>query len=79
MAEYVSNKSFDDEYFKKLILEYIKKFGKTKRKAIDKLIIPKLSAVLSDEQKKKKVENYLTILRIGGKIESSAYGIWELK
>ncbi|KAA6302930.1 MAG: hypothetical protein EZS26_000825 [Candidatus Ordinivivax streblomastigis] len=45
MAEYAKNKSFDDEYFKKLILEFIKKQRKANRKSIDGLIIPKLSLV----------------------------------
>ena len=79
MADYVKNKSFDDEYFKKLIFEYIKKQGKTSRKAIDKLIIPKLSEVLTEEQKKDKVRNFLSALRINGKIENTAYAIWEVK
>ena len=78
MAEYVENKSFDDEYFKKLILEYVKKQGKTSRKAIDKLILPKLSAVLSEEQKKIKVKNFLADMRTKRLIKSSNYGIWEI-
>jgi ATP-dependent DNA helicase RecG len=79
MADYVKNKSFDDEYFKKLIVEYIKKQGKTSRKSIDKLIIPKLSAVLTDEQKKNKVGNFLSALRIKRILKSTAYGIWEVE
>ena len=79
MAEYVKNKSFDDEYFKKLIVTYIKKQGKTSRKAIDKLIIPKLSAALTDEQKKKKVENFLTSLRKQDIVQSTSYGVWEVR
>jgi ATP-dependent DNA helicase RecG len=77
MADYVKNKSFDDEYFKKLIMEYIKKQGKTSRKAIDKLILPKLSAVLSEEQKKNKVTNFLSALRMKGKIKSLPGYFWE--
>ena len=78
MADYVENKSFDDEYFKKLILEYIKKQGNTSRKAIDKLIIPKLSAVLSEEQKKKKISNFLSALRTQGKIKSLPGYFWQI-
>jgi ATP-dependent DNA helicase RecG len=78
MAEYVANKSFDDEYFKKLILEYIKKQGKASRKGIDSLIIPKLSAVLSPEQKRNKVKNYLYFLSANEKIKCTAFGIWEI-
>lgn len=77
-AEYIANKSFDDAHFKDMILEYLKKFGQTKRNAIDNLIIPKLSAVLTDEQKKKKVGNLLSSLRLKGKIQTTAYGTWEL-
>ncbi|MDR0724947.1 MAG: hypothetical protein LBF59_02925 [Prevotellaceae bacterium] len=78
MAEYVQNKSFNDEHFKKLIVEFIKKQGKTSRKGIDNLIIPMLSAVLSDEQKKNKVTNYLSALRMKGVIKSVSYGLWEM-
>ena len=77
-AEYIANKSFDDEHFKKVIVEYIKKFGGTKRNSIDNLIIPKLSNVLSEEQKKGKVTNMLTALRKDGKIKTIAFGTWEL-
>ncbi|GHT39721.1 transcriptional regulator [Bacteroidia bacterium] len=78
MAEYVANKSFDDEYFKDLIIEYIKKQKKASRKGIDNLIIPKLSAVLNMEQRKTKVKNYLYILSKERKIKNVTYGIWEL-
>lgn len=76
-AEYIANKSFDDTHFKEMIVEYLKKFGKTKRKTIDNFIIPKLSAVLTEKQKKKKVGNYLNALRINGKIKAIGYGLWE--
>ena len=79
ISEYVANKSFDDDYFKKLILEYIEKQGKTKRKAINNFIIPKLSAVLSEEQKKDKVTNFLSSLRMSEKIICTSYGTWEIK
>jgi ATP-dependent DNA helicase RecG len=77
-AEYIANRSFDDNHFKDMIIEYIKKFGPTKRKAIDNLIIPKLSAVLDSEQKKKKVSNLLKSLREIERIKSTSFAIWEL-
>ena len=61
-----------------MILEYLKRFGKTKRNAIDNLIIPKLSATLTDDQRKNKVTNFLSSLRIDKKIKSTSYGAWEL-
>jgi len=79
LAEYVYNRSFDDAYFKDLIIEFIKKGGKVKRKDIDGLIIPKLSAVLSESQKKYKVGNFLSRLRDLGKIENVGFGEWQIK
>jgi ATP-dependent DNA helicase RecG len=77
-AEYIANRSFDDNHFKDIIIEYIKKFGPTKRKAIDHLIIPKLSAILNEIQKKKKVDNFLTALRGEGKLKTTQMRIWVL-
>ena len=77
-AEYIANRSFDDKHFKDMILEYLKKFGKTKRKPIDSLIIPKLSTALTEEQKKQKVTNFLTALRMEGKIENLSGYYWQL-
>jgi ATP-dependent DNA helicase RecG len=54
-AEYLANRSFDDSHFKEMILECLKKWGKTKRDKIDNLIIPKLSTALSEERKKKRL------------------------
>lgn len=75
--EYLANRSFDDAHFKDMILEYLRKFGKTKRKAIDNLIIPKLSAILSDDKKKKKVTNFLSALGKEGKIQCLPGYYWE--
>lgn len=76
-GQYIQNRSFDDKIFKEMIQEYLNKFGPAKRRSIDLLIIPKLSAALSDKQKKNKVTNFLSALRIEGKIRSTGYGIWE--
>jgi ATP-dependent DNA helicase RecG len=76
-AEYIANKSFDDQHFKDIIIEYLKKYGKAKRKSLDSLIIPKLSAALSDEQKKQKVTNFLSSLRMDGKIKCLPGYFWE--
>ncbi len=76
-AAYIANKSFDDAHFRKIILSYLEKFGETKRSTIDNLIIPKLSTVLSEEQKKKKVSNLLKKLRETGKIEVSSFAKWK--
>lgn len=77
-VNYMANKSFDDEYFKTMITGYLKKFGPVRRNTIDNLIIPKLSAVLTDQQKKNKVTNYLSALRREGVIVSKPGYYWKL-
>ncbi|HEY4629429.1 MAG TPA: RNA-binding domain-containing protein [Flavobacterium sp.] len=77
-AEYLANRSFDDSHFKDMILECLKKWGKTKRNKIDNLIIPKLSTALSEEKKKNKVTNYLSALRMEGKIVNTPGYFWEI-
>lgn len=58
-AQYVKNKAFNDDYYKKLILEYLSKFGKASKKEIRELIIDKLPDVLDDKQKENKLRNLL--------------------
>lgn len=77
-AEYLANRSFDDAHFKKMIIECLKKWGKTKRDKIDNLIIPKLSMVLSEDKKRNKVTNYLSALRMEGKIINTPGYYWEI-
>lgn len=77
LAEYIHNRSLDDKHFKELILEFISKSGKAKRKDVDSFIIPKLSSALKDSQKKNKVTNLLTQLRTEEKIRSLPGYYWE--
>jgi ATP-dependent DNA helicase RecG len=53
----------DDEYYIKLVTDFIKKFGKATREDVDKLLSGKLSDTLDDGQKVKKIGNLLTKMR----------------
>lgn len=75
-SSYIKNRSFDDEYFKKLIHEYINKFGRASRKEIDDLLLGKLSDNLTSQQKRYKITNLLTSLRTNGKIRSGEKRMW---
>ena len=77
-GQYIKNRSFDDEYFMKLVLEYLKKFGKASRKDINGLLFGKLSDVLNDDQKKNKVDYLLKKLKERGKIASNEERLWVL-
>ena len=62
-AGYIKNKGLDDQYYKTLIIEYLKQYSKANRKEINKLLWDKLPESLSDDQKKHKVHNLLTALK----------------
>ena len=69
-ADYIRTRAQDDDYYCKLITDYLKKFGKASREEIDRLILDKLSDALELDQRKKKVANLLTKLRRAGVIRN---------
>jgi len=71
-AEYIRNRSFDDEHYKKLVISYLKKYTSASRQDIDALLWSKLSDVLDDTQKKNKIRNLLTSLSRKDKIIKNA-------
>jgi len=62
-AEYIRHRAFDDEHYITMIQELIEKFGGASRKEIDRLLVDKLSDMLTDEQKATKIHNILTTMR----------------
>lgn len=70
-VEYIKTRAQDDDYYCKLITDYLQKFGSASRDEIDKLLMGKLSDVLDSDQKKKKVANLLTKLRRSGIIRNN--------
>lgn len=71
-TNYIKNKGFDDRYYKDLIIEYLKKYDKAKKKDIRELLWDKLPDVLSDNQKENKIRNMLTSLRKQGIIDTDS-------
>ena len=67
-ADYIRTRSMDDDHYAKLIMDYLKKFGKASRKEIDNLLFNKLSDALDDSQKYRKISNLLTNMRRSGRI-----------
>ena len=77
LVDYLNKRSLEDEYLKDRILEFIEKGNIVGRKQIDLYIIPKLSTLLRPEQKKTKVTNLLSSLRMKRKIKSLPGYFWE--
>jgi len=69
-ADYIKTRDQDNDYYCKLTTDYLKKFNEASRGEIDKLLMDKLSSVLGNEQKKRKIANLLTKLRRSGKIQN---------
>ncbi len=71
-TSYIKNKGFDDKYYKDLIIEYLKQYGKAKRRDIKELLWDKLPDALSEKQKENKIHNILTALRKSGVIDTDS-------
>lgn len=69
-VDYIRTRAQDDDYYCKLITDYLNKFKSASREEIDKLLMDKLSDALDEVQKKKKIANLLTKLRRAGVIRN---------
>lgn len=65
-ADYIHTRAQDDEFYAKLLIDYLKQFRVASRSDINKLLIPKLSDALGDKQKTVKINNLLTKWRRNG-------------
>jgi len=63
-------RGIDDDYCKKIIVDYLKRFKSGQRADFEGVILDKLSDTLDIEQKKNKVRNNLQALRKDGVIEN---------
>ncbi len=80
-AEYIRTRAQDDDFYSKLLSDYLEKFGKASRKEISNLLLNKLSEGLNTEQKENKINNLLTNLRRTGIIRntgSKKVPVWTL-
>jgi ATP-dependent DNA helicase RecG len=78
-VEYLLAKGLDDDYFKEMIIRYIKEsFASPTRADFERLLIPKLPESLSYEQRQHKVKNLLQDLRREGRIHTNGDRSWAL-
>lgn len=80
-ADYIRTRTQDDEFYAKLLTDYLQNFGHATRAEINKLLLNKLSDALTPEQKDDKIGNLLTKLRRNGRIcntGSRGHPIWRL-
>lgn len=58
-ASYIKQRGFKDAHFKKMIVDYLEKYGEASKKEIDELIFDLLPAVLDRKQRENKMRNIL--------------------
>jgi ATP-dependent DNA helicase RecG len=78
---YTKNKAFDNQYYRDLILKAISQHHSMSRSEIDELLWNKLPDWMTDEQRKRKVNNLITKLKNHNKIVNKGtfkYSMWEL-
>lgn len=80
-ADYILTRAQDDEFYAKLLTDYLEKFAQANREEVNGLLLGKLSNALTVEQKNDKISNLLTKLRRNGLIRntgSRGQPIWKL-
>lgn len=73
-AQYTLNKGLDKAFYRGLVISHLTSFGETSRQQIERLLLPKLPEVLSEEQKKNMVKNLLAEMRREGAVEPTGKG-----
>ena len=57
--EYIKKRAFDKEHYKKMILAYLKQYGRATTLEIQKLLLDKISDALTQAQKRIRIKNLL--------------------
>ncbi|MDD4962507.1 MAG: putative DNA binding domain-containing protein [Gallionella sp.] len=71
-ADYIRTRAQDDEFYAKLLMDYLAKYQQATRKEIEVLLLSKLSEALTREQKMTKLTNLLTKMRANNMISNIA-------
>ena len=82
-AQYIKNRAFDKEYYKNLILEYLKEYGSASRKDLESLLTDKLPDFMDPQQKYRKISSIIKELsqkenKIVNTSGSTKFSNWKL-
>ena len=81
-VEYIHLQPLNEDYAKRLIVEYLTNFGQADRTVFDKLLTEKLGGALDDKQKSRKISSLLTKLQKEGTIENTGSRrkpVWKIR
>jgi len=80
---YIRNKAFDKDFYKKMVISYLRQYGFATRQDIDELLLVKMSDALDEQQKRRRIGNILQeMAKKEGTIENSGskrFSKWKLK
>jgi len=68
--EYIQTRAQNDDFYAKMLIDFLSNFGSADRAQINKLLWDKLSIALNAEQKENRIRNLLNKMRETGKIEN---------
>ncbi|SEP83412.1 ATP-dependent DNA helicase RecG [Lachnospiraceae bacterium RM5] len=71
-VQYIKNRGFDDQYYKDMIVKYLKKYKKGQKKDFKELIWDKLPESLDENQKNDKIRNLLQSMKRSGTITTDS-------
>lgn len=77
-TDYFRKKGIDDEYCRKMILDYLTQFGVASRAQLEEVLLDKLPGILTEKQRKDKVKNNLQALKLKGQIKLDDEKKWTL-
>lgn len=80
-AKYIHQRGLDDQYYQKLVLDYLQQYGQATRTDLDALLLRKLPDVLTDVQKANKVKNLMQSMKRAGLIQphgARSSAVWRL-
>ena len=80
-AKYIHQRGLDDQYYQKLVLDYLQQYGQATRTDLDALLLRKLPDVLTDAQKANKIKNLMQSMKRAGLIQphgARSSAVWRL-
>ncbi len=75
-SKYIKNRAFDKPHYKKMVIEYLRRFGEATRSDLDSLLLGKLSDAMNAKQKKAFVTNLLQEMKAGDQIAPDGVTRW---
>jgi ATP-dependent DNA helicase RecG len=75
-AEYTRKKGLDDDFYRKLLLDFVMEYKRVSRTEVNELLMGKLPDSMTEKQKLTKIGHLLTALRVANQIKLGEKKMW---